>query len=1222
MRILKVRFKNLNSLTGEWEIDFTNPAFSSGGIFAITGPTGAGKSTILDAICLSLYGRTPRLSKVTKSSNEIMSRQTGECFAETVFETQSGRFKCNWSQRRARKKPDGELQIPKHEISDPDSSKILDTSLKGVADQVTSVTGMDFDRFTRSMLLAQGGFAAFLQASPDERSPILEDITGTGIYSRISMMVHERKSEERSRLDLLQAEIKGIQLLAEEDENDLKKQLEQKKINAAEIEGLIARNKQSIIWLEGIARLEKEILSIESLKNELGERSAAFQPEKEKLARALKALELAADHKWLASLRKTQENDLKNLDQSIKIIPEAEERLKTAEMNVDSANIRLDKDKEGRNEALEVIKKVRELDVLIREKNAPIKEIDSDIAEIKKSIGAYCIKSNENQTLLIKKKESLESIAIYQKSNMYDGALVESLAGIKEKFENIKSLDAISKAKNKEALLSTKKKEEAQNQLSIKEKAVHKLKNELELLESSSSNINDDLLKLLSGKDLSQWRDELIFFKDRYSLLENVKNGLKNKNLAIKGIEELQEKDSKLSDEKKALSISINELLKEQSVFEREINLLETQVFLLRKIESFEDARKNLQENQPCPLCGSLDHPFASGNMPIKDEALKALEDSKRRLNKTSSSLSKAQIKNAEISTEIIQNSARLKELEEKLAEICALFSAPDKAFFNDMTENDLLILIQKTDDGLKASYAIITEAEAMQKNLAEIQANLEKTRKILGASELELNTALNAKKNGDEEHGRIAKELSDLSAQIEKLTCELTEILSDYSISAFSLKKADSIFSDLVSRRDRWLEHEKNRHDLEKSIIFLEQDIIHVNEQTAKLENDLKIKNESLEKLISDLKSLSDKRLEIFGEKDPDNEEKRLNRKIEDSEKNLEEAQKSLNLILQEHENLKTRINELEKVIIARKGELKTSEDGFNNRLARYGFIDEKDYVSSSLSENDRNIVAEKAERLSKEQSELDSRYKNCTTQLESEKLKKNTERSYELLVDETSDIENSLKNLQHEIGAIHQKIDDNELMRQKQQDRIENILAQKKECARWDKLHELIGSSDGKKYRNFVQGLTFEIMVRHANRQLQKMTDRYLLVRDRKEPLDLNVIDSYQAGEIRSTKNLSGGESFVVSLSLALGLSNMSSRNVRVDSLFLDEGFGTLDEDALDTALETLSGLHEGGKLIGVISHVHGLKERISTQIQVLPMTGGRSTINGPGCLRVSKS
>ncbi|MCK5841402.1 MAG: chromosome segregation protein SMC, partial [Candidatus Sabulitectum sp.] len=164
------------------------------------------------------------------------------------------------------------------------------------------------------------------------------------------------------------------------------------------------------------------------------------------------------------------------------------------------------------------------------------------------------------------------------------------------------------------------------------------------------------------------------------------------------------------------------------------------------------------------------------------------------------------------------------------------------------------------------------------------------------------------------------------------------------------------------------------------------------------------------------------------------------------------------------------------------------------------------------------------------------------------------------------------------------------------------------------------LIGSADGKKYRNFAQGITFEMMVSHANIQLQKMTDRYLLIRKKDNPLELNVIDNWQAGETRSVRNLSGGESFIVSLSLALGLSKMASRKVRVDSLFLDEGFGTLDEESLETALETLAGLHQGGKLIGIISHVSALKERIRTQISVKKVSGGKSRISGPGCRFIS--
>jgi exonuclease SbcC len=210
--------------------------------------------------------------------------------------------------------------------------------------------------------------------------------------------------------------------------------------------------------------------------------------------------------------------------------------------------------------------------------------------------------------------------------------------------------------------------------------------------------------------------------------------------------------------------------------------------------------------------------------------------------------------------------------------------------------------------------------------------------------------------------------------------------------------------------------------------------------------------------------------------------------------------------------------------------------------------------------------------------------------------------------------------KALQQSIGALRSRLEDEEEFSRKKRDRISAVEKQRRESLRWEKLHDLIGSADGQKYRNFAQGLTFEMVLRHANQQLRKMMDRYFLVRDEDKPLELKVVDNYQAGEVRSAKNLSGGESFIVSLALALGLSQIASQKIRVDSLFLDEGFGTLDEEALDVALSTLAGLRREGKLIGVISHVEALKERIATQIEIIPQGDGRSVIRAPGCTRVS--
>ncbi|MCD4653161.1 chromosome segregation protein SMC, partial [bacterium] len=333
-------------------------------------------------------------------------------------------------------------------------------------------------------------------------------------------------------------------------------------------------------------------------------------------------------------------------------------------------------------------------------------------------------------------------------------------------------------------------------------------------------------------------------------------------------------------------------------------------------------------------------------------------------------------------------------------------------------------------------------------------------------------------------------------------------------------------------------------------------------------------------------------------------------------AEKTVVNTRTNRDKTLQQLNEVKTRITSLKENMAIRKLKLVKLESSLMIRLNEAGFENENIFISCRLSSEERHGLTRKAKELDNKQSHITARKTDRESKLSQETTKKLTKTPLEELKQQQTDAQETLKTHREETGAIKQKIADNITAKTRYQKKQVLIDLQEKEFSRWNRLHSLIGSADGKKFRNFAQGLTFELMVSHANKQLEKMTDRYLLIRDNEQPLELNVIDNYQAGEIRSTKNLSGGESFIVSLSLALGLSGMASGKTRVDSLFLDEGFGTLDEDALETALETLAGLHQDGKLIGIISHVSALKERISTQITVQPISGGKSTISGPGC------
>ncbi|ODT78787.1 MAG: chromosome segregation protein SMC [Nitrosomonadales bacterium SCN 54-20] len=1080
MKILQVRFKNLNSLVGEWEIDLTHPAFTSDGIFAIAGPTGAGKTTILDAICLALYGRTPRLSKVTKSGNEIMSRQIGECFAEVTFETQTGRFRCHWSQHRARKKPDGELQAPKHEIAHADSGEIFESKIKGVADRIEAATGMDFDQFTRSMLLAQGGFAAFLQALPDERAPILEQITGTEIYSKISIRVHERQREEREKLNLLQAETAGIAILEQEQEKDIQQELESKQKEESGLTRKLMDTDKAITWMKAVDGLRKEIDNLAAEAGKLQADIDIFKPERDKLSRAIQAASLEGSYATLTAIRTQHADEQKALKTEEAVLPQLASSAKEQAESLKSAEQQSTRAKAELEAALPLIRKVRSLDQTLADQK---KAISKDEDSCRKDAIKIDVDKQAKLKEQVKRADTEKNLKVaedYLKENAQDEWLISGLAGVEEQLDNLLS----------------RQKEIAQKEAD-KEKAVTALEQ--------------------ATRKLAACRKQC---GTRKQELENTS----------KNLQQGKEKLNQLLDDR---------LLREYRT-EKE-TLLREMVFL-KKIAELEDHRAKLEDGKPCPLCGATAHPFAEGNVPIPDEI-------ERKIGALTELISKAE-----------DHETAIRHFEE----------AEGTARKNLM-------------DGEKQEIAAINDKKTAEQVLAELKEYVEK-----------LQTDITGLKQA-------------VSAKLQPLG--IAEIL-DSNVS--------TLLKSLRERVKAWQIQVKRKTDIQKQIGDFDSELKRLGAVIETQNNALNEKREYLESLKKDYAAGCKERKELYGDKDPDDEERRLNKDISVSEEAERKARVLHHDLQQKLNTAKTQIESLKKRIGQRDPELKELEAEFTEALGLAGFSDEKQFLEARLTVGQRDALSARAKNLEDHQIDLKARQKDREARLATEAARKVTDKSLEELEPQFKDYEESLKQLRDTTIRLKHKLSENTAAKERLEAKQTAIEAQKIECRRWENLHELIGSADGKKYRNFAQGLTFEMMIGHANRQLQKMTDRYLLVRDDTQPLELNVVDNYQAGEIRSTKNLSGGESFIVSLSLALGLSHMASKNVRVDSLFLDEGFGTLDEEALDTALETLASLQQDGKLIGVISHVPTLKERISTQILVIPQTGGRSEISGPGCRR----
>lgn len=1226
MRILYIRFKNLNSLVGEWEIDLSHPAFSTNGIFAITGPTGAGKTTILDAICLALYGRTPRLNKITKSGNEIMSRQKGECFAEVIFETSSGRFRCHWSQHRARKKSNGELQAPKHEISDAVTGKIFETKIRGVAEQIESISGIDFDRFIRSMLLAQGGFAAFLQANPDERAPILEQITGTEIYSQISISVHQRCTEEKKKLNCLRAELAAVNLLSEDEEMQYSLLLEQSSSKEAELNAQCTNLRRTINWQENINSIENELLKLSERKKDLEIRRENFGPKSKKLELATRALELSAEYAALQALRSEQGTDRQCCSQFKFELPDLESKVEKAQQTVKNTMASLETQRSIQKEVLLVIRNVRELDLKIQEKLGPITALSDTVAGTEKSLVMFQNKSQKDSLALVESKGNLEKLNKFLIETSNHERLIENLTWITKSVEQIGDLDKNQNEKKREIDLAQKEMTEVNNHWIEQEKYQYKLQKDLQSMKDMFSLREAELKRILDSRDLASWREELSQIREKEYLLEKL-------DASVESIKEFKGKLSKLEcrrstlvSEEKKLQEQIDRKVVESGFIEKEMSSLELQLSLLNRIRDLEEARCQLRDEEPCPLCGSIHHPYAQGNVPQPDETRIKLDKVRSSYKSMNEEISGIRIVLAQKQKELEHTDSECFELNKKIVNEN---NSIDEKFLNlslQYSEEDTSEVLERTrkDNEMCKNRAsdVVNTAEKLEKTIENLRHSLDRTRELLMESERKTQAAIQNKKHSEQKINQLNKEYDTIVTQLSKLSDDTLVELRQYGICQIPVKKLNRVLSDLTEYRNQWIKRQEEKTVFEKQISLLEVQINNQNEKINALKFDIEGHLIRLRALKNEQNSLINERIALFGQKDADTEEASITDAVAAAESLLENARQYLAAITEECSRMKAKIEAIEKQMVSRDVQIKASSESFLLNINAAGFEDEQKYRDACLPEEQRKELMKQARLLSDEQMEIDSKVQEKSVILESERQKMITDQSLEQLHSDLEQIENDLKGVQQQIGAVSQKLTYNCELKKKQSQKLSDIGSQEKECSKWEKLHELIGSADGKKYRNFAQGLTFEIMIGYANAQLQKMSDRYLLIRDDSEPLELNIIDSYQAGEIRSTKNLSGGESFIVSLSLALGLSQMASKNVRVDSLFLDEGFGTLDEDTLDTALETLAGLYQSGKMIGVISHVQALKERIGTQIEVIPQTGGKSIISGPGCRQMEPS
>ncbi|MFH2076894.1 MAG: SbcC/MukB-like Walker B domain-containing protein, partial [Pseudomonadota bacterium] len=812
----------------------------------------------------------------------------------------------------------------------------------------------------------------------------------------------------------------------------------------------------------------------------------------------------------------------------------------------------------------------------------------------------------------------------YQDQHAADAALLTSLAVIAREFESLGDCEAKHAKACGELAAADAKKVSAVLTYSKLEADHEKSRREFEKAQTELGRLAVELAAVLRGSDIGRWRDEADALKERERLLIQTGETIERIDNAGRALDGLKTVLETFKTGREKLSGEIRSCAEQKSVLEKGIGTLETEVSLLGRIRDLEEERKRLEDGRPCPLCGATDHPYARGNLPELNRVEAELKRRKAEYKKASEALGK-------LETEQVKAAAEIRHAEKEMAEKRAARDTDEKACGEALLKLGIDAAAEGSAGKVREALAdlrmkmaetvgIVSVAEEKSKREKAAQTALEKLRTGFENSERALQEARHQRETAGREHERLIREQKILGEEAQKTRKAALKGVEPFGITQIPATGIDALLRGLAGRKDAWQTKQVEKTAAEKKLGELNAALDKDKSLLSSLEKGLAARVRDCDDLTRLVESLRASRRELFGERSADREEKRLADAGDRAANAVEKAREKYGRMEKEIGVLKEKIALLKEKTGKRAEALAQAEGNLAERIGKAGFEDEAGYLSACLTEEAREGLAVREKELVKEKTELDARRRDRSEALAAERERRLTDQSVEALREAIGACDSSLREIRGDIGGITNSLGENAKLKGKQQDRLRTLDARKKECARWDDLHLLIGSADGKKFRNFAQGLTFERMTAHANLQLRKMTDRYLLIRDPSQPLELNVIDNYQAGEIRSTKNLSGGESFIVSLALALGLSQMASRNVRVDSLFLDEGFGTLDDEVLEMALSTLAGLHQEGKLIGVISHVPALKERIGAQIQVIPGTGGRSSLSGPGCRRIS--
>lgn len=1243
MKILAIRIKNLASLEGNTEIDFTAEPLCSAGIFAITGATGAGKSTILDALCLALYGKTPRYLQAKETGIEIYDVRgstlsqgdvrsilrdgTADGLAEVDFRGIDGQhYRSTWGVRRARNKAEGSMQSDSVTLKNITSNVDIPGRKQETLKEIERLVGLNFEQFTRSVLLAQGDFTAFMKASKDEKSSLLEKLTGTHIYSEISKKIYEKYKIEEQQLRDLSVRKEGIPIL---DEEALKTLLEEQSVLESQIKSLeqeIENLTTEISWHEQLAKLQvnhKE--AYVALDHAIEIKTHAF-PRRQKL---LVTEQVQQTRSWADALAYSQQqHNEKTATVTIlkETITSLEEQKGKLEIQLLASGAELTAQTKSLNDALPLLEQARKLDTLLTEKKEQLDKAINDVESASETNTQQQKLLENNHVEFTKLSAQIKTITDWKSENNDRSPIAENRNIILSKLQDAQKL--------LEGLLSYNK-ELDELKCKINTSETEKVATERNLVGQTQEWESLKKAYDVESKELLLIPIETLNM-DKVGIDRSVENTIKAQGHwqmlynVLTELETLSQKQLTDQSDYKTKQQRLQELSQQLVVesVQKETAAQFLKQARMASAENVEMLRANLIDEEPCPVCGSTSHPYTVHNPQLQNVLAKleeayeekerfylssyrehnALEQVLQTLQQTIQSQSEA----IDTKQAILENKKQTWEQFDISKESHAIANVKRA----DWIEEKLQTLKTK-----QAGLLVQLQAHASQKQQLEAHKNkidlLKETIDSLANQAKDVKTTIALYQ--EQQSGKIKEQ--------HKATLELNEVektLSPYFTTTNWMENWKAAPIAFVERIDTfakiWKENIEKlaQYTLQKGA--LEATLKELESQAKSFLSEVTKKTAAYATQNQNYLVLKQKRDAIFEGQSAKEVEAQLRQAITDAQKKLDQLKEIQQELSINNTKANTQKEELLATLTTLETEVKKALQKTEAWLSDYNQKNDQSLnitelhklltVNSDWIDAERMVLQVIDDEVTKATSILAERKQLLDVHLQNSLSERPLDELNALITVAKSDAELQ-KHKKSEIGF---QLQQDEANKHKIGGLLKSIVTQADITENWSKLNEIIGSADGKKFRQIAQEYTLDVLLGYANIHLQALTSRYKIERI-PTTLGLQVVDQDMGDEVRTVYSLSGGESFLVSLALALGLASLSSSRMKVESLFIDEGFGSLDPTTLNIAMDALERLHNQGRKVGVISHVQEMTERIPVQIKVSKQQSGKSKVEVEG-------